>query len=128
MLGATLAVLLLASIMSAAGLYFLLRGESLENSTLNLSIESNIQRLLGPDYVVDLGRTAVAFDGLLSVASSDVRILRAVDRQPVSTFGRVVVGVKPLSLLSREPQVECCCPAILRRALKSRWPEVMGAV
>ena len=106
MLGATLAVLLLASIMSAAGLYFLLRDESLENSTLNLSIESNIQRLLGPDYVVDLGRTAVAFDGLLSVASSDVRILRAVDRQPVSTFGRVVVGVKPLSLLSREPQVD----------------------
>ncbi len=105
-LGATLAVLVLALIMSAAGLYFLLRGESLENSTLNLSIEANIQRLVGPDYVVDLGRTAVAFDGLLSVAGTDVRILRAVDRQPVSTFGRVLVGVKPLSLLRQEPQID----------------------
>ena len=45
-IGATLAVLVLALAMSAAGLYFLLRGESLENSTLNLSIEANIQRLV----------------------------------------------------------------------------------
>ncbi|MEC9342316.1 MAG: hypothetical protein VYD64_00585 [Pseudomonadota bacterium] len=106
MLGATLAVLVLASLMSAAGLYFLLRGESVENSTLNLSIRSNIERLVGPDYIVDLGRTAVAFDGLLSVAGTDVRILRATDRQPVSTFGRVLVGVKPLSLLGGEPQID----------------------
>ncbi|MCG6856995.1 MAG: hypothetical protein LJE67_02910 [Salaquimonas sp.] len=105
-LGATLAVLLLASVMSAAGLYFLLRGESLENSTLNQSIETNIQRFLGPDYVIDLGRTAVAFDGLLSVASTDVHILRAVDHKQVSTLGRVLVGVRPLSLLYGEPQID----------------------
>lgn len=106
--GATLVVILLAAAMSAGGLYFLLRGEAVRNSSLNESIEANIQQLLGSEFEVDLGSTSVAFDpdGLLSVAGTDVRILRAADRQPVSTLARVVVGVRPMSLLGEEPQID----------------------
>lgn len=106
--GAVAVVLVLATAMSAGGLYFLLRGESIRSDALNASIAASIQRLLGPDYVVALGSTAVAFDpdGLLSVAGTDVRILRAADRQPVSTLRRVVVGVRPLSLFGDEPQID----------------------
>jgi len=106
--GATMVVLLLAAVMSTIGLYFLLRGDSLGDSSLNRSIVANIERLLGPQFSIDLGGTAVAFDpnGLLSVAGNEVRVMRATDRQPVSTLKRVVVGVRPLSLLARDPQVD----------------------
>ncbi|MFZ1813040.1 MAG: DUF3971 domain-containing protein [Rhizobiaceae bacterium] len=106
--GAVLVVLVLASLMSAAGLYMLLRSDSLENSALNQRIESRIQQLVGRDFKVDLGRTTIAFDrdGLLAVAGNDVRILRAFDGLEISRIGRVAVGVKPMSLLSGDPQID----------------------
>ncbi|MCB1460194.1 MAG: hypothetical protein KDJ48_13205 [Nitratireductor sp.] len=108
MLGAFVVVLLLAGLMSGAGLYFLLRGEAIENSTLNQRIEERIQQMLGRKMLVNLGRMTIAFDrdGLLSLAASDVQLLRPVDRQIASRLGKVVVGIRPWSLLSGEPQID----------------------
>lgn len=94
--------------MSAAGLYFLLRGEAIENSTLNRHIEAEVRKIVGGDYVIDLGRTTVGFDrdGLLSVAGTDVQILQANDRRPVSRLGRIVVGIKPWSVVTGTPRVD----------------------
>ncbi|MEZ5872243.1 MAG: DUF3971 domain-containing protein [Nitratireductor sp.] len=107
-LGAFLAVILLAAVMSGAGLYFLLRGEAIENSTLNQRIEARIQQMLGGNMLVNLGRMTIAFDrdGLLSLAATDVQLIRPVDRKVASRLGKVVVGVRPLSLLSGEPQID----------------------
>ncbi len=107
-LGATLVVLLLALTMSGAGLYFLMRGEAVENSTLTRRIEASVQKLVGPQFAVDLGPTTIGFDpdGLLSVVASDVAIRRPTDNQLISRLGRVVVGVRPLSLIRGDPQVD----------------------
>ncbi|MEZ5801410.1 MAG: hypothetical protein R3D29_14275 [Nitratireductor sp.] len=108
MLGAFVVVLLLAGLMSGAGIYFLLRGEAIENSALNQRIEQRIQQMLGRKMLVNLGRMTIAFDrdGLLSLAATDVQLLRPVDRQIASRLGKVVVGVRPWSLLSGEPQID----------------------
>jgi hypothetical protein len=99
---AGLIVVVLAVSMSGIGLYFLLRGDAIENSVLTRSIESSIQRLLGPNFLVELGPTYFGFDpdGLLSLESSQVSVIRASDRQVVSTLGKVIVGIKPWSILS----------------------------
>lgn len=106
--GATIVVLLLALTMSGAGLYFLMRGEAVENSTLTRRIEASVQKLVGPQFAVDLGQTTIGFDpdGLLSVAANDVAIRRPTDNQLISRLGRVVVGVRPLSIVRGDPQVD----------------------
>ncbi len=94
--------------MSGIGLFFLLRGDAIENSVLTRNIESSIQKLLGPQFEVKLGPTYFGFDpdGLLSLESTKVNILRASDRQVVSSLGKVIVGIKPLSILSGAPAVD----------------------
>ena len=56
--------------MSAAGLYFLLRGESIGNSSLNANIAANIQRLLVIAVLMPLWASylvkAYAWRGMLS--------------------------------------------------------------
>ncbi len=105
---ATLVVIVLAVTMSGTGLYFLLRGDAVENSVLTRSIESSIQRLLGPNFLVELGPTYFGFDpdGLLSLESTQVSVIRAGDKQVVSTLGKVIVGIKPLSILSGSPAID----------------------
>lgn len=105
---AGLIVLVLAAAMSAAGLYFLLRGEAIENSTLSKHIEAQVREIAGGDYIIDLGRTTIGFDrdGFLSVAGTDVQIMQTNDRRPVSRLGRVVVGLKPWSVLSGAPRID----------------------
>lgn len=107
-IGAALVVLVLALTMSGAGLYFLMRGEAVENSRLTQRIEASVQKLVGPQFAVDLGPTTIGFDpdGLLSVVANDVAIRRPTDNQLISRLGRVVVGVRPLSLLRGDPQVD----------------------
>jgi hypothetical protein len=105
---ATLVVIVLAITMSGTGLYFLLRGDTIENSVLTRNIEASIQRLLGPNFLVELGPTYFSFDpdGLLSLESTQVSVIRASDKQVVSTLGKVIVGIKPLSILSGSPAVD----------------------
>lgn len=94
-------VVLLALCIAGTGLYFLMRSEAIENSALNERIESEIQNLIGPQYKLELGRTTIGFDrdGLMSFASSGVRVVRSSDGQLASQLGRIIVGIKPLSLL-----------------------------
>nr|MCU0790149.1 hypothetical protein [Nitratireductor sp.] len=105
---AAIIVLVLAVTLSGLGLFFLLRGDAIENSVLTRNIESSIQKLLGPQFAVELGPTYFGFDpdGLLSLESSKVAILRASDRQVVSSLGKIIVGIKPLSILSGSPAVD----------------------
>ena len=106
--GASLVVLVIAAAMSLTGLYFLLRGETIENSALNQRIHSEIRQLTGGNFTIDFGRTTFALDpdGLLSLASTDVRILRTTDKQMVSRLGRIVIGIKPWSVIKGSPKVD----------------------
>jgi hypothetical protein len=107
-LAAVLVVVTLALAMSGIGLFFLLRGDAVENSFFTKQIEASIQKILGPRLSVELGPTSIGFDpeGLLTLESSDVTIRRSTDRQIVSQLGRVLVGIKPLSLVYGEPSVD----------------------
>lgn len=108
MLGATMVVLLLALVMSGVGLYLLLQGDAVENSTLTRRIQAEVQKMIGSAYSVELGATTVRFDreGFLSLAGTDVEVRRATDRQLVSKLGRIVIGVRPLSALRGDPQID----------------------
>ncbi|MGI9401763.1 MAG: DUF3971 domain-containing protein, partial [Rhizobiaceae bacterium] len=99
--GAVLVVMLLTVLLAGGGLYVLMRSEAIENSALNERIESGIQELIGPQYKLELGRTTIGFDrdGLLSFSSTGVRVVRSSDGQLASQLGRIIVGVRPLSLL-----------------------------
>jgi hypothetical protein len=107
-LAAVLVVVTLAIAMSGIGLFFLLRGDAVESSFFTKQIEASIQKILGPRLAVELGPTSIGFDpeGLLTLESSDVTIRRSSDRQIVSQLGRVLVGIKPLSLAYGEPSVD----------------------
>lgn len=105
--GAIVVVLVLAFLMAGTGLYFLMRGEAIENSILNERIEAGIQSLIGPDYKLDIGKSTIGFDpdGLLSFSSSNVKVVRAADSQPVSGLGRIIVGVEPWSFITGSPRI-----------------------
>ncbi|MEM7461063.1 MAG: DUF3971 domain-containing protein [Pseudomonadota bacterium] len=98
---AIMIVLMLAIFIAGSGLYILMRSEAIENSALNERIEAGIQNLIGPQYKLELGRTTIGFDrdGLMSFSSSGVRVVRSSDGQLASQLGRVIIGIKPLSLL-----------------------------
>ena len=106
--GAMLVVVFLAVGMSALGLYFLLRGDTIESSTLTRRIEVSIQRIIGPKFKVELGKTSLGFDleGLLALESDNVKIIRTTDQQEISRLGKVIVGIKPLSLLTGDPRID----------------------
>lgn len=99
---------LLAVGLSLGALYFLTRGNAVENAALNSRVEASIQRLIGPDFELDIGTTAVGFDrdGFLSLSSSDVSVRRTADGQLISNLGRVIAGVRPLSVLTGQPQID----------------------
>lgn len=137
LVAATLVVILLAISMSATGLFFLLRGDAIENSVLTRNIESAIQKLVGPQYEVKLGPTYFGFDpdGLLSLESTKVNILRASDRQVVSSLGKIIVGIKPLSILSGAPAIDAVIvedsildAALLPFALGATAPDIASVL
>lgn len=106
--GAVLVVVCLAFLISSAGLYFLLRGEAVENSLVNRHVHASIQHLLGPDFTLEMGRTTIGFDagGSLSLASADVQVRDARNNRVVSRLERVSVGIGPFSLLFGNPRID----------------------
>lgn len=108
LLGATMTVLALALVMSGVGLYFLLQGQAVENSAITRAVERRVQDLIGARYTVELGSTTVGLDanGLLSLSSSNVAIRRAGEDALVSSVGRVVLGLRVMSVLRGEPQID----------------------
>jgi hypothetical protein len=107
-IGAVFVVVVLALAISGTGLYFLMRSEAIENSALSQRIEANIQNLFGPSLTLEMNRTKVGFDrdGLLSLVSNNVRLMRSSDQKVLSTAGQIVIGIRPLSLLFDEPKID----------------------
>ncbi len=105
LLTATLFVIVLGLSMAAIGLFFLLRGEAVENSALTAKVESAIQNAMGSKIDVELGKTSLGFvsGGLLSLVSNDVRLTRTSDHVEIANLGTVTVGIRPFSLFSAVP-------------------------
>ncbi len=105
LLTATLFVVFLGLSMAGLGLFFLLRGEAVENSALTTKVENAIQNALGPKIAVKLGKTSLGFvsGGLISLVSDDVSLTRSSDHKQIANLGRVTVGIMPFSLLAPTP-------------------------
>lgn len=108
MLAAGFFVVFLGLAVSAIGLFFMLRGETVENSALTGKLTASVQKALGPNVLVELGTTSIGFDlnGLVSVQSRDVKLVRSSDRNEIAKLGQIVVAVRPMSLLSGNPVVD----------------------
>ncbi len=103
----TFGLLLAIMVIAVLGLFLFLQGGSIENDALNARIESSITTVLGPQYDVRLGPTKVEIRGrsLMSVTSSDVQISKIGSTAPLAIIGKILVGVKPFSLISGKPKI-----------------------
>ena len=103
----TFGLLLGIAVIAALGLFLFLQGGAIENDALNARIESSITTVLGPEYDVRLGPTKVEIRGrsLMSVTSSDVQISKIGSSVPLATIGKILVGVKPFSLIGGKPKI-----------------------
>jgi hypothetical protein len=116
-----LAVAALAMAMAGGGIYLLLRGDTVDNSSLNSALQSAVQRIAGPGLSIDLGRTSVEFRGdwLLTVSGRDISVKRSADGVEVARLGKIDAGVEPLSIFRGQPVV---------RAIRVRDTEIDPAL
>ncbi len=103
----TFGLLLGLVVIAALGLFLYLQGGTIENDVLNNRIENSITAVLGPQYDVRLGPTKVELRGrsLISVTSTQVQISKIGAPTPLATIGKILVGVKPLSLFNGTPKI-----------------------
>ncbi|MCP4184086.1 MAG: hypothetical protein GY761_12340, partial [Hyphomicrobiales bacterium] len=100
-------VIILGIFLGITGLFFLFQGGAIENEALNNRVERSLTTFLGPQFNVELGSTKFKFHGLgnISITSSSVKVRKIGETGPVAVFGRVLVGVSPVSLLGGKPKV-----------------------
>jgi len=100
--------MLLAVTIASGTLYWLIRGDAIENSLVSGNIRASIQRLVGPGYAVELGpiKTALRPDWRVSVSSDSVRIRSKADGGEIARLDRIVARINPLSILRGAPQID----------------------
>ena len=93
---ATSIVFSLVFILFVVSIYFLISGTSGKQSIIQSSLESNLQNAVGSEYKVVLETTDIQFEwpGLISVNSSDVKILRADNQKLVAEIGSIRFGTR----------------------------------
>ncbi len=103
----TIGVIVFGIVLGGIGLFFLFQGGAIENEALNGRVEHSITTVLGSQYNVELGATKFEFHGLgkISITSTNVKVNRIGESKPVAVFGKVLVGVSPLSLLRGKPKI-----------------------
>jgi len=101
-------VILLGLALGVVGLFFLFQGSAIENETINSRVEQSITTFLGPQYDVRLGPTKVEFRGLgkFSITSTNVKVHKFGDDSPVAIIGKVLVGLRPLSLIRGQLKID----------------------
>ena len=100
-------VIILGVFLGIVGLFFLFQGGAIENEALNNRVERSLTTFLGSQFNVELGATKFEFHGLgkISITSSNVKVIKIGETGPVAVFGRVLVGVSPVSLLRGKPKI-----------------------
>lgn len=100
-------VIILGIFLGVVGLFFLFQGGAIENEALNDRVERSLTTFLGSQFNVELGATKFQFHGLgkISITSADVEVRKIGEPGPVAVFGRVFVGVSPVSLLRGKPKI-----------------------
>ena len=101
-------VIISGTMLGLVGLFFLFQGSAIENQALNNRVERSITLFLGPQYDVDLGPTKVEFEGLgkFFITSTNVKVRKLGDIEPVAVFGKVLVGLQPLSLINGKLKID----------------------
>ena len=77
-------------------IYFLVSGTSGKQSVIQSSLESTLQKAVGSKYKIILETTDIKFElpGMLSVNSSDVKILRTDNQELVADIGSIRFGMR----------------------------------
>lgn len=93
---ATTIVVILVFFLFVVSIYFLISGTSGKQSVIQSSLESTLQKAVGSEYKIVLETTDIQFElpGMLSVSSSDVRILRSDNQKLVAEISSIRFGMR----------------------------------
>ena len=99
---ATVICIVLVAISGAAGIYFLLQGETGKGSAVVSRIEAGLQDIVGDDFEVELQNADLDFavDGKLGFKSNDILITRKVDNRVLAKVGRLTAKVSWLDAIA----------------------------